>query len=543
MPKLLAEQLPRWALAIDGNARYRRIKHFFWNLLENDRAAQKRYFDLFMIFLVLASIFVLINDVAYRLPEWGEDFERFAVSVFIVEYLLRLWVYDDIHQVIIDEYEKSRFLETPLSLWAVLREIARRKWRYIRSPAAIVDLLAIIPSYRSVRLLRIFLLFRLFKVFRYSRSASGMAKMLAEKRFEFYTLAIFLGFVLLASSTAIYLFESDVKGSGFKSYFDAFYWSLITLSTVGYGDITPVTPEGRMVTMMLIFSGMGVLAFTTSIVVSAFQERLPELRFHRVLAELDRMRGYTVICGYGRVGEVVAEQMAREKKPVVIVEKSLERVEEAAGRGFLAIRGDAENDELLKSLGLEERAANVLCVMGDDVANVFVTISARQMNPKLRIIARANQKQVVDKLKLAGADYVVAPFEIVGLVALEYVGKPVAFEAIYDILSGADDVRLETVPLPVHSPMIDHPIGAIDFARYKLLLFGVITGLETELSPETGYFPLAERHFYFNPPAVFSLRENDILVLVGHRDSLQYFRRALERGEIPSGAQPGEAKP
>ncbi len=541
MSKALGERLLRLALAIDANRGYRRVKRFFRDLLENDRAVQKRYFDLFMIFLVLASIFVLINDVAYRLPEWAEDFERFAVSIFIVEYLLRLWVFDDVHQVIIDEYEKSRFLETRFSLWAVVREIARRKWRYVRSPAAIVDLLAIIPSYRSVRLLRIFLLFRLFKVFRYSRSASSMAKMLAEKRFEFYTLAIFLGFVLLASSTAIYLFEGDARGSGFNSYFDALYWSLVTLSTVGYGDITPITPEGRMVTMMLIFSGVGLLAFTTSIVVSAFQERLPELRFRRVLAELDRMRGYTLICGFGRVGEVVAERMAREQMPLVIVEKSPERVEEATRRGFLAIEGNAENDDLLKALGLEQRAANVLCVMGDDVANVFVTISARQMNPRLRIIARANQKQVVDKLKLAGADYVVAPFEIVGLVALEYVGKPVAFEAIYDILSGADDVRLETMPLPVDSPVIDHPVGQIDFARYKLLLFGVITGLEAELSPETGYFPLAEHHFYFNPPAVFNLRGNDILVLVGHKDSLQYFRRALEKGEALRGSPEGEA--
>ncbi len=98
--------------------------------------------------------------------------------------------------------------------------------------------------------------------------------------------------------------------SPIDTFFDAVYWAMATLSTVGYGDITTVTTEGRVVAMTLIVSGIGVLAFSTSIVVAAFQERLGDLHEYRILAELERVQGYTLICGFGEVGQEVAEHMS-----------------------------------------------------------------------------------------------------------------------------------------------------------------------------------------------------------------------------------------
>jgi len=526
------EWIVQFCFFIDGSGPYQRFKCFFRNLLENDHAPQKRYFDLFMILLVLASVFMLIFDVSHQLTAEAALFEDFAVSVFIVEYLLRMWVYNDSHQIVIERHERASFLNTGFRPGPAVMEILRRKWAFVSSPMAIIDLLAILPSYRPIRLLRIFLLFRLFKLFRYTRSAGSMASILAEKRFEFYTLALFMGFVLLASSSAIYLFEGGLAGSKFENFFDAVYWSMITLSTVGYGDITPQTSEGRVIAMALIISGIGVVAFTTSIVVSAFQDRMTDLRRHRVLADLDRMRGYTVICGYGRVGQVVVERLAAVKEPFVILDRDAELIHEATIKGYPAIIGDPASDELLRRVGVAERASRVLCITGDDVTNVFVTISARQMNSGLEIISRANRKEVIDKLKLAGADRVVAPFQIVGLMASEYVGEPVAFEAIHGILSGENDVILDTLLVPGDSFLCGRPLGEIDFERYKLLLFGVITNGDTKSDPASGLFPLADRNFYFNPPAELRLEDRDILVLVGHRDSLQHYRRLLEKGEL-----------
>jgi len=526
------EWIVRFCLILDGSIPYQRVKGFFRNLLENDHAPQKRYFDLFMILLVLASVFLLIYDVTHSLTASAALFEDFAVLVFIVEYLLRLWVYNDSHLIIIERFERASFLDTRFRPGPAILDVLRRKWAFVSSPMAIIDLLAILPSYRPIRLLRIFLLFRLFKLFRYTRSAGGMASILAEKRFEFYTLALFMSFVLLASSSAIYLFEGDMAGGKFENFFDAVYWSMITLSTVGYGDITPLTSEGRVIAMALIISGIGVMAFSTSIVVSAFQERMTDLRELRVLGDLDRMHGYTVICGYGRVGQVVVERLAADKAPFVIIDRDAGRIREATIKGYPAIHGDAASDELLRKAGIEERAARVLCITGDDMTNVFVTISARQMNSGLQVISRANRKEVVNKLKLAGADHVVAPFEIAGLMASEYIGKPVAFEAIHGILSGEHDVILDTLPVHNGSFICGRLLGDVDFARYKLLLFGVITGSDSKSPPVGGLFPLADRHFYCNPPPDVRLEDHDILVLVGHRDSLQYFRRTLEKGEL-----------
>ena len=455
-------------------------------------------------------------------------FEDFAVFVFIIEYLLRLWIHDSPRKIIIEHYERASFLDIPFRLSPAFAEVLRSKWRYLSSPMAIIDLLAILPSYRPMRLLRLFLLFRLFKLFRYARSAGSMANMLTEKRFEFYTLLIFMGFVLLTSSTAIYLFEANVPDTRFKDYFDAIYWSMITLSTVGYGDITPLTAEGRVVAMALIFSGLGVMAFTTSIVVSAFQDKLPDMRERRVLSELDRMRDYTVICGYGRVGQVVVDKLIRERERFVIIERDADKTHAALSKGYLAIQGDAAEDELLRHVGVADRVSTVLCITSDDVTNILVTISARQMNDKLTIISRANRKAVVQKLKLAGADHVVAPFEIVGLMGSEFVGKPVASEALYGLLSGEQDVILDTVLVPPDSQICGQTLAEINLSGSRLLLFGIIMSRHEQALPGSELYPMDDRHFYFNPPRSFRVEAHDMLVLVGHQFSLQHFRRTLE---------------
>lgn len=524
----VADRIIQLCLFLDSNPAYQQTKVFFRDLLENSRAPQKRYFDLFMIALVLSSVMMLVYDVGHPVTPAAALFEDVAVSIFILEYLLRFWVHDDPHRIFIDHYDRADFLEIPFRIGPAFAEIARNKWAYVSSPLAIIDLLAILPSYRPIRLLRIFLLFRLFKLFRYTRSASGMASILAEKRFELYTLALFLVFVLLTSSTAIYLFEGDAADGQFGSFFEAVYWSMITLSTVGYGDITPHTTEGRVVAIALVVSGIGVVAFTTSVVVAAFQEKLTTMRERRVFTELERMRDYTVVCGYGRVGQVVVDRLASEKQPFIIIDNDSDSVREAASNGYLAIQGNAAQDELLRNVGIEKRASKVLCVTGDDVTNIYVTISARQMNRHLTIISRANRKQMVHKLKLAGADHVVAPFEIVGLMGSEYVGKPVAFEAIYGILSGDRDVVLEAVSIPVGCTACHCPLGDLDLAGHKLLLFGVITSQEKGSLSGGSLYPLSERHFYFNPSADLVLEDRDILVLMGHQFSLQHFRRTLK---------------
>ncbi len=163
----------------------------------------RSYFDAIMIVLVIVSVSLLIYQIKQDLGWFGNAFEIFIVTVFITEYLLRAWVYNNSRAIIIEHFERAEFMHTNFRIAPALREVINQKWRYASSPLAIIDLLAILPSFRGVRVLRIFLLFRLFKLFRYASSVNEFAKVLAEKRFELATLGLFAGFIVITSSTAI----------------------------------------------------------------------------------------------------------------------------------------------------------------------------------------------------------------------------------------------------------------------------------------------------------------------------------------------------
>ncbi|WP_245831916.1 potassium channel family protein [Solemya velesiana gill symbiont] len=263
-----ARYVVRRCYALEDSARYKQVKGFFYDLLENPRSRIKPYFDIFMILLVLSSVYLLIYDIKEDIGDFGRLFEIYAVSIFLVEYLLRLWIYNDSHSIFIEHYERAEFLEQPFRLGPPFREVLVKKWNYMTTP------LAIIPSYRPLRFLRIFLLFRLFKLFRYARSINEFVKVLSEKRFELFTLGIFLAFVVVISASAIYFFEARAEGGEIENFFDGIYWALVTISTVGYGDITPMSTEGRVITLVLIICGIVVISFTTSVIVAAFNDKM-----------------------------------------------------------------------------------------------------------------------------------------------------------------------------------------------------------------------------------------------------------------------------
>jgi voltage-gated potassium channel len=520
-------RLVRVSYRLDGSERYGRVKRIARTVLSDPHSRVRPYFDIGMMLLVLASVVVLLYEVKNPLPWWGSGLERFAVSVFIVEYLARMWVHDDMHRRVIDRYEQASLVGEPFRLRKALWDILRAKWRYVSSPLAIIDLLAIIPSYRPLRFLRIFLLFRLFKLFRYARSVSHFGSVLRQKRVELSTLFGLLAFIMLVASSAIYLFERPQFGGQIEHFFDGVYWALVTVTTLGYGDISPATVEGRVIAMVLVLSGAGVLAFFTSIIVSAFQERLPELRENRVFADLERHPGYTVICGFGRIGQAVAARLAADGRRFVVVDDDPRRTGPAEKAGYLAVTGPAERVDLLQALGVGGGAQRILCLTGSDVVNVYIALIARQMNSQIEIIARADRHQTVGKLRQAGADHVFLPAEIAGLMAGEYVGQPVAFDAIHGVIQGEHPVSLASVPVPAASAYVGRRLGDVPVAQMHLILFGVLTAPDRSSRAVRAYFELAASRFHFNPGNRFTLRAGDILVVFGHSYSIRRLREQL----------------
>ncbi|MGD8909840.1 MAG: NAD-binding protein [Chromatiales bacterium] len=515
-----------------ASAGYARLKRRLYDLLENPKAPIRPYFDIFMITLVLSSVWLLIYEVKHDLGLFSDLFEKVAVTVFIFEYLLRFWIFNDSHKVVIQIYERAEFVNEPFRVWPALRQALLAKLRYMVQPLAIIDLLAIIPSYRPLRFLRIFLLFRIFKLFRYTRSITEFVKVVSEKRIELFTLFIIMAFITFTAATALFFFETDQRGHQVDSFFDSIYWAMVTMSTVGYGDITPQTPEGRVVALTLIIAGLGVISFFTSIIVSAFGEKIGEIRTHRVFSESERKSVDTLICGYGRVGEVLAERLSRDKRNFVLVDTDDERVELARQRGFLAVHGDGEDNELLLNLGIESRIRRLLCLTGDDVVNVYITLTARQFNPQVEIISRANHRENITKLYRAGASHCVAPNQVVGLIAAEYAGQPVAFEAIYGLLTGQSEEGMEAVRIKQGSVMDGRRMDSIDFHRLRLIPFGVIRAGQCDEVEGATCYSLLDGCFYFNPSAAFRFQAEDLLVLFGHQYSMVHFRDMLLGGRL-----------
>ncbi len=304
--------LVKFAYFLEGNIRYKKTKKFFYNLLENDNYPYKKYFDFFMIFVILSSVTMLVIDVKHQVPKWLDDLDLyFVTTVFIIEYILRMWVYSDVHKIIIEEYEETVFFGKPLSLARVFKKIAKDKWEYMTTPSAIIDLIAILPSYRGLRVLRVLVLFRVFKMLRYTKSLTSFLEVLKNKKFELITLLTLSGFFIFIADIMLYVFEGNYQTPNIHNLFGAFDWALITISTVGYRD-TSLTPEGLVVTMCIIFTGIGLISFAASIIVSSFGERLTMLREDRIVQNLSKKESITVICGFGLLGRLIAKELEKE---------------------------------------------------------------------------------------------------------------------------------------------------------------------------------------------------------------------------------------
>jgi voltage-gated potassium channel len=229
---------------------------------------------------------------------------------------------------------------------------------------------------------------------------------------------------------------------------------------------------------------------------------------------------------------VVAERMAGDNRSFIVVDPLEENVTIAKKRGYLGVVGKGEDTELLSSLGIEKRIQHLLCLTADDVVNVYITLSAKQMNPDIEVISRANQRENLSKLYRAGADYCVAPNQVFGLIAAEYAGQPVAFEAIYGLLTGQSSEGIEALRIKRETGLVGRRMDSIDFKQRKLTPFGVIRDDVGVTAEGHAHYELQARNFFFNPKEDFTLEEDDLLVLLGHEYSVVHFRDCLERSVL-----------
>lgn len=535
---MLGRLIVAGAYGLKVSRHYRHAKLFFHDLLEHPDSRLKIYFDRIMTGLVIVSVLLLIFRTDMPLTALDNRIERIITLVFIGEYLLRVWLVHDSHDIVIRHYETARYLGVPFRWASAVSEIAAAKLNYLLSPMALIDLLAILPSYEPQPIWRFFIVFRLLKLFRYFRSLKLFTEVLAIKQFELLTLAVFLSFIVFIGSTAVYLFEKPGGNHQVNTLFDAVYFALVTVSTVGYGDITPHTTGGRIVAIMLILSGLAVFSLLISIIVSAFNDKMKDMREHRAYQQIKRYKNFVIICGFGRVGEHIAARLAKDRQTFVVIDIDADNTDKAKQLGYQTLQADASQNQVLINAGINNPGiCGVLCTTGNDVINVYITLTSRHLNPDVRIISRANKQDNVKKLYQAGANDVIQPFEIAALVAAEYIGQPVAFEAIFGILRQERQFIMEAVKVKPNSMVDNACIADLHFKQRKLILIGVVSSNPLHQIHKNRY-RISHQHFYFNPEPHFALQAGDLLVLLGRDISIDHFRAAIRQSQTQPGRRP-----
>ncbi len=465
-----------------------------------------------MIFLVLSTIAIMIYEVNHKQLELLNDFEIFAIVIFIIEWLGRLWTVTHMHKQIITDYEKAQFLNQPYRLNRSIRKILKQKFKFIISPMSIIDLLAILPTYRPLRILRILMIFRLFKLLRYTSSINEFRRVFVEKRFEFFTLGLLFFIAVVFGSTIIFIFEGAGVNENIHTYFDAVYWSVITITTVGFGDISPVSTPGRIATLFLVVGGMAVIAFFTSIVTTALQEKLQMIKEEKSVGEANAMRDFIVVCGFGRVGKVLAEQLDSVGEKFIVVDNDDKQFQDSKFLNYTTVKGDASSVSLLESLGVEDKVKAVIALSSSDSTNLAIILTARSLSAKVNIIARANNTQIEKKMYLAGANKVILTNDITALVASEYVGQPVAFDAIDDILLNDKHAVMEEVEILENSMFVGEALEKLNFDDFNLTLIGIVSKDE-------------EDSFTFNPDKKsYEIKAKDILIVIGYNEAIIQFK-------------------
>ena len=295
---------------------------------------------------------------------------------------------------------------------------------------------------------------------------------------------------------------------------DCFWMVLITISTIGYGEVEPLSTAGRLVTVLIIAGGIVVVQLTIQRILglteAGYFRQLRELRFRR---KLRRMHDHVIICGYGRIGREIGEQLLQENVPILVVELDPQRIQAAKERGLRVLEADATGDETLMEAGLH-RCRSLVAALPSDAANLYVVLSARGLEPSCRLIARSDSEEAAAKLKLAGASVVVSPYVAGGRVMAASALRPLAVDFM-ELLVGSD-CEIEEFQL-TEDPLLLHNLPGRTLA-------------DLELGRRSGAMVLAIRdsgQLVANPGGDMRLEPGQLLVVLGSKEQLMRFRELL----------------
>ena len=295
---------------------------------------------------------------------------------------------------------------------------------------------------------------------------------------------------------------------------DAFFMVIITISTVGYTEVHPLSDPGRIFTSVLIVVGVGTMLFGFGV----FAETLAENSFgvfrrqRQMEARLNALRDHFIVCGYGRIGTQVVIEFEQHEVPYVIIDRTDEALDRLHKEQKLHLEGDAASEEILKQSGIE-RAKGLVCAVDSDERAVYIVLAARALNPKLYVIARAGYPESIRRLELAGADRVISPYRMAGHLMAELAVRPALVDVLDTLHHGESDIGLEELLVNPRTTAIGKTVaeaGLLDGSRAKLLAVRRRDG-----------------SLHVNPSADLRIEEGDLLIALGSEPQLQATVNAL----------------
>lgn len=305
-------------------------------------------------------------------------------------------------------------------------------------------------------------------------------------------------------------------GGGRWTWFQSLFHTVITLSTVGYGELPGMEndPTARVLSMMLIVLGAGSMVYFASVVTALLVEgELRELlRRNRMRKGIDSLHDHIIVCGVGRTGQHVLDELRATRTPFVVVDHDAEKLgalhEEHPDMAYLA--GDATEDDVLINAGIH-RARGVVAALTDDKENLYVTLSARSLNPALRIISKCVEPTAEAKLRKAGADKVVSPNHIGGMRLASEMIRPNVTEFLDIMLRDPKHVlRIEEATVSQASPLAGRTLGEAALRKVCDVLVVAVRD--------------AEGKYKFNPGAEQSLKVGSTLIVLGEREEIAKLR-------------------
>src|SRR6266404_1438208 len=333
-----------------------------------------------------------------------------------------------------------------------------------------------------------------------------------KKKFQLALTAIL---ILIASGTV-----------GFKlilpsiAWFDAFYFTLITLTTIGYGEPPGMNHGGRVFAAVLIITGVGTIGYALSVAVQAVveSELLSTFGKRKMYKDINKLNGHYIVCGAGRVGAGVIRDIARSGHDFVVIEGDETIADRLLTQGHMVLMGDATNDDVLKAAGIE-RARGIVCAVSSDPDNLYITLTARDLNKETRIVARANDESAVGRLMKAGADRVVSP----ALTGSSKMSQMLLRPAVADFIELATmterlELEIEQVEIGAQSPFIG--IALKD------------TGIRSEHDVIVIAIKRASGEMIFNPAADTLIEKRDALVTIGSHTRLLGLERMANPGTV-----------